>query len=332
MFVRDLVNQTTAIVSVNTNGWSGNGISENSVMTPDGHYVAFASAANNLVAGDANNIPDVFVRDLQSNTTTLVSVGATATNATLLNNISDAPEITPDGRYVVFYSSATNLVPGVRSVNEIYVRDLIAGSTAWVSTNARTIFQSVAGTTNVASCNASISADGQFVAFETCTNTSSSPYARGIILRYDVSTGSTDLIHTNAYVPMESFENIHDLDMTPDGRFITFVGNIGNTTGTNTAIYLWDSQTGTNTLVSSDLGNTGPVGGICDSPLVSSNGQYIAFTSDATNLTANPLIGEFHLYLRDVLTSTTMLLDADTNGMGAGVNPTTSPFFNSPTR
>ncbi len=201
VFVRDLVNHTTTLVSVNTNGWAGNGISDNSVMTPDGHHVAFGSAASNLVVGDANNIPDVFVRDLQSNTTTLVSVGAMATNATLLNNISDAPEITPDGRYVVFYSSATNLVPGVRSVNEVYVRDLIAGSTSWVSTNARAIFQSVAGTTNAASCNYSVSADGQFVAFETCTNAVSSPSGRGIILRHDLETGSTDLVSTNANVP-----------------------------------------------------------------------------------------------------------------------------------
>ncbi len=113
--------------------------------------------------------------------------------------------------------------------------------------------------------------------------------------------------------------------MTPDGRFIAFVGNVGDFSGTNTAIYLWDAQTGTNTLISADLGNTGPVGGICDSPLVSSNGQFVAFISNATNLTANPLNGEFHAYLRDVLASTTMLLDVDTNGKGAGVNPTTSP-------
>ena len=83
IFVRDLVNGTTTLVSVNTSGSSGNGESRDPVMTPDGRYVAFASAANDLVAGDNNGIPDIFVRDLQSNTTTLVSVGATSTSSLL---------------------------------------------------------------------------------------------------------------------------------------------------------------------------------------------------------------------------------------------------------
>ena len=124
-------------------------------------------------ADDTNNIPDVFVRDLQAGTTTLVSVGA-ATNATPPSitsaSSSESPEITPDGRYVVFYSTATNLVPGVTTTGEIYVRDLVAGNTIWASTNARAIYQSVTGSTNVVCCNYSISDDGQFVAFEACTN------------------------------------------------------------------------------------------------------------------------------------------------------------------
>ena len=112
VFVRDLVNGTTILVSANTNGVGGNGDSYSSVMTPDGRYVAFTSAASDLVAGDTNVIPDVFVRDLQSGTTRRVSVGAMSAGATAFANTSDSPAITPDGRYVAFYSLATNLVPG----------------------------------------------------------------------------------------------------------------------------------------------------------------------------------------------------------------------------
>ena len=129
IFVRDLVNGTTTLVSVNTNGWSGSGESRDPAMTPDGRYVTFASAANDLVSGDANGIPDMFVRDLQSNTTMLVSVGATSTSSISPTGSSETPEITPDGRYVAFYSTATNLVPGVTTTGEIYVRDLTAGNT-----------------------------------------------------------------------------------------------------------------------------------------------------------------------------------------------------------
>ena len=84
-------------------------------MTPDGRYVAFVSTATNLVADDTNNIADVFVRDLQAGTTTLVSVGATNNVNQLASRVatsSESPEITPDGRYVAFYSTATNLVSG----------------------------------------------------------------------------------------------------------------------------------------------------------------------------------------------------------------------------
>ncbi len=64
-FVRDLVSGTTLLVSVSTSGGVGNGESRNPAMTPDGRYVAFVSAASNLVSGDANGIADVFVHDLR---------------------------------------------------------------------------------------------------------------------------------------------------------------------------------------------------------------------------------------------------------------------------
>jgi Tol biopolymer transport system component len=136
VFVRDVVNGTNMLVSVSTNGRVGNGASRSAVLTPDGLYVAFVSEANNLVLNDTNGIPDVFVRDLQAPSTTLVSVGAKSTYGSppfgaflYYLGSSEAPDITPDGRYVAFYSGATNLVPGVTTVGDIYVRDLVSGTT-----------------------------------------------------------------------------------------------------------------------------------------------------------------------------------------------------------
>ena len=123
IFLRDLLAGTTALVSISTNGGSANGESRDAVMSADGRYVAFVSDASNLVFGDTNRIPDVFVRDTQSNTTVIVSQGAVATNFATIGG-SEGPAITPDGRYVVFCSSATNLVPEIRTTGDIYVRDL----------------------------------------------------------------------------------------------------------------------------------------------------------------------------------------------------------------
>jgi hypothetical protein len=327
IFVRDMVNNLTTLVNVNTNGTSGDWyrLARGSVMNGNGRYVAFVSTASDLVPGDTNSISDVFVRDLQAGTTTLASVGATTnSNPPIAGSVSssESPEITPDGRYVVFYSTATNLVPGVATTGEIYVRDLIAGKTIWASTNARAIFKSVAGSTNVVSCNYSISDDGQFVAFETCTNSSRNSSALGIILRYSLQTGLTDTIYTNASVPLLPYQLIHDLSMSPDGRFVAFVANSSNATN---AICLWDAQTGSNTLVSVSLDNVTPANGMCDSPGISSNGQFVAFVSNATNLVANTLMGDWHVYRRDLQGGVTQLLDADTNGVGVGVTMGMAP-------
>lgn len=325
VFVRDVIHGTTTLVSISTNGASANGGSLASVMTPDGRYVVFQSAASNLVAGDTNNIPDVFIRDLQAGTTTLVSAGAQSANSATFASASESPEVTPDGRYVAFYSTATNLVAGVSTLGDVYVRDLVGGNTVWASTNARAIYQAVSGNTNVVCCNYSISDDGQFVAFEACTNAPTGPYSLGMILRFGLAAGTTDILSTNAPAPLLSFELIHDLCMTPDGRFVAFVGNVPNGSGTNTAIYLWDAQTGTNSLVSASWNNPGPANGFCDSPVISSNGQFVAFTSTGTTLVTNALAGGCHVYLRDVQAGATELLDADTNGVGVGVDSSLVP-------
>jgi len=178
-------------------------------MTPDGRYVAFASAANDLVPNDTNGIQDIFVRDTQAGQTFLTSPGAIG--AASNGASSDSPEITSDGRYVAFRSTATNLVySSPLVINEIYVTDLIAGKTILVSTNAHNL---LAGTP--ISYNHVISDDGQFVVFE------SSSGAAGIIQRYNLQTGFTDLLYTNA-VASTVYNHFRSVDMTPDGRFVTF--------------------------------------------------------------------------------------------------------------
>ena len=186
------MNATTILVSISTNGYVGSGDSRSPTMTPDGRFVAFVSAARNLVPKDTNGIPDVFVRDLMGGRTVLASVGAASRQwPTALTQTSEAPAITPDGRYVAFYSTATNLVPGVPPGGDIYVRDLTANTTVWASAYARVAL----GTNMVACFNHVISDDGQSVAYEASpTNTFS-----GTVLRYQVGTGQTDLVDSLFY-------------------------------------------------------------------------------------------------------------------------------------
>jgi Tol biopolymer transport system component len=320
VFLRDLAGNVTYLVSVNTNGIPGNGLCRGSTMTPDGRYVAFTSAASDLAPGDTNGIPDVFVRDMQSGITTWVSVGAQPTNQYSFVG-SEAPDITPDGRYVAFYSAAGNLVPGITNGGEVYVRDLGAAATTWVSQGALALV----GTTNTVSFNQAISSNGNLIAYEACTNQAVTPAAaRGVILRFHLDTGVTDLVNTNASVQAGNVEEIRSLEITPDGRFITFVANTNVSAGA-TCIYLWDAQTAAATLVSAGTNGTVAAGSICDWPTVDATGRFVAFSSSATNLVANALVGAFHLYLRDVQSGVTTLLDADTNGVGVSVGAATAP-------
>jgi hypothetical protein len=310
VFVRDLVNQTTLLVSAATNGSVGDGVCRGSVMTPDARYVAFVSAADSLVPNDTNKIPDVFVRELQSGVTTLVSVGARSTNSLSLSS-SESPEITPDGRYVAFFSSATNLVPTAARGGEIYVRDLIGGTTTWASTNAHTFLGAAAFSYNHA-----ISDDGLYVAFEASSNAPATTASRvGNIFRFNVASGTTDRVNTNAFVPPTPPEEINTLAMSPDGRFIAFVGNTNGTAGTTSAIFRWDGLSGTTLLISSDMTGNVPANSVCDSPGIDPTGRYVAFLSSAPNLATNAPLGGYHLYLRDTVSNLTTLLDADTNGV-----------------
>ncbi len=319
VFVRDLVHGTTLLVSVSTNGTVGNGASRTAMMTPDGRYVAFVSGANNLVGGDNNGIPDIFVRDLQSQTTTLVSAGAVSTNASAPSGSSEAPDMTPDGRYIAFFSTATNLVPGVPPGGDVYVRDVVGGTTIWASTYARTAVPS----NSVFSFNHAISADGQYVAYEA----SAALTTFGTVLRYKTGSGVTDVIHTNAAVPTGSYDDARSLDLSPDGRYVAFVANTNGTVGSTTCVELWDGWTDSLILASADPTGQVQTNSVCDWPVVSPSGQFVAFLSTATNLTPNALQGDYHVYLRNVSAGTTSLLDADTNSIGSPVSAATIPRF-----
>jgi Tol biopolymer transport system component len=313
IFVRDLVSGTNILVSANASGKPGNGFSRAPVMAPDGRYVAFSSAATDLVSGDTNGISDVFVRDLQTGTTVLASDGAIGMNVA---SVSDAPEISDDGRYVTFFSTATNLVAGVKTTSEIYVRDLVGGTTILVSTNTRTVL----GNINVISYNHLLNADGKFVAYA-ARRTSTSPVT--FIFRYNRETGSTDLVHTNAIISSTPNTD-RTLDMTPDGRFISFLANTNVGGKIVPVLLVWDAQTGTSTLASPNINGTasGPV----EWPSLDATGRFVCFTSTATNLTTNALALGNHVYVHDMLLNETILVEAESDG-GLDVVPFAIPVF-----
>jgi Tol biopolymer transport system component len=315
IFVRDLVAGTTSLVSVSTNGGAANGPSTDPVMTPDGRYVAFISGASNLVPGDTNSIPDVFVRDLVAGTTYLVSVGATLPPGSPVSSIMATPVISPDGRYVAFFSIATNLVSAVPATTqgEVYVRNLFAGTTTWASANAASIVSTSLGLSAAPAYHPRLSADGRYVAFK------AGPAGLGaanVILDYDMTMGTTVVINTNGIGGSTLLDDSYGPEMTPDGRFTTFAKYEGAASLGYSSVHVWDSQAAVDTLVSDD-GSGVPANTVSYMPVISTNGQFVAFLSNASNLASNTVSSGFHIFLRDLQAGATQLADVDTNGIGS---------------
>jgi hypothetical protein len=134
IYVRDMAEDgTIERVSIGLDGSDPDSTSDRPAISADGRYVAFASAASNLVPDDTNNSDDIFVYDRDSKETTRVSVGIEGQEA---DSDSDHPSISADGRYVAFESDAGNLVDGDDNGNtDIFVFDRQSGTTVLASSN-----------------------------------------------------------------------------------------------------------------------------------------------------------------------------------------------------
>jgi Tol biopolymer transport system component len=220
-FLRDRQTGETVRVSVNTAGQQGNSNSFFPMPSADGRFVAFESQASNLVAGDTNNNPDVFVRDRQTGQTTRVSV---ASDATQSNGYSSVDAISADGRYVVFMSAASNLVAGdTNNAEDVFVRDRQTGTTTRISVDS-------AGVQGNASSNgASLSADGRIVLFQSDANNLVADDRNGAtdIFTRNVQTGRTQRV-TLSNDGRESNGASGRPTMTPDGAAISFSSNANN--------------------------------------------------------------------------------------------------------
>jgi Tol biopolymer transport system component len=122
VLVHDMLTGQTTRISQSSTGEQGNDYSYIPAITPDGRYIAFNSAASNLVAGDSNNKTDIFLHDRHTGTTVRVS---TSSNGTEADNHSGVTSISSDGHLVAFDSSATTLVDNdANGGDDIFVREL----------------------------------------------------------------------------------------------------------------------------------------------------------------------------------------------------------------
>jgi Tol biopolymer transport system component len=324
-------------------------------ISDDGRHVAYRSLATNLVAGfvDLNGTnpngstgSDVFVFDRVTGVNEVVSRSADNPLAGG-NDASYQPRISGDGRFVAYWSYASNLTPGVSwpANRNVYLYDRQTGTTALVSHAAGSL---VAG--NAGSNNPVISRDGRFVAFQSAANTlvaGSDTNGVNDVFLYDRLTGINTLVSHAWNSPTTAGSlasdlgigdySINDTFISADGRFVTYASQAGNlvqgfvdNNGQNLIngdsypgdVYLFDRLTGVNTLVSRLPAS--PTAGSKEASFaagLSGEGRFVAFRSWSTDLAPGVSASERDAnYVFDRLTGQVTLVTPSATGVTIGNN------------
>jgi Tol biopolymer transport system component len=298
-------------VSIDSSGDQGNdysGLQTNALISSDGRYVVFNSYATNLVPGDTNNLTDVFVHDRMTGDTTRVNVSSTGEQA---NGYSSGAAISGDGRYVVFESFSSNLVPSDNNVAmDVFLHDRQTGETTLVSVD------SYGNQGNGDSGGASISADGRYVAFDSeadnlvvgDTNNFSDVFV------HDLQTGETTRLSVDS-----GGDQGNDWSGLPsvsgDGRFVAFMSwakdLVPEDRNGSADVFVHARLTGETTRVSVDSAGHEGKGGDSRYPSISANGRFVAFDSFASGLTPDARVWTVNTFLHDRHTGETTDVSAD---------------------
>jgi Tol biopolymer transport system component len=298
-------------------------------ISADGQVVAFWSNSGSLVEGDTNTANDVFVIDRGSGAVQRLSVGAGGVQG---GAPSQNAFVSRDGRFVAFESRATNLVPGdTNATNDIFVADRAAGTIERVST-------ALDGTqSNGASFRPTLSPDGRLVQFwseasNLVPDDINGTYDSG---GYDVfvkdrQTGAISRASLNA-AGIEGVADSVTGSMTADGRLVAFGSYSGDLLPDDLNgvpdIYVKDLQTGALEAVSRAADGSEADGDSFWNPVISADGRYVAFWSEATNLVAGDTNSLIDIFVKDRQSGAVERLSAAADGAqanGPSYNPSLS--------
>lgn len=270
------------LVSRSLSGGGGNDGSFESQVSADGRFVAFTSLASNLVAGDRRDgLPEVYVRDLESATTTVVARGRRGGAA---NDYSELGGISADGRFVLFSSRASNLVPADRNgTSDVFLLDREAGTTTLISRGIDG--KPARGGASLANA---ISADGRLIAYQSAARNIVADDTNGYVDVFvrDTVTGETTLV-SRAADGSDANGISQSADISRDGTHVVYESSARNIvpgdTNSDVDVFLHDLATGDTTLVSRSSGGD-PANGDSIQAAVSDGGTAVTFRSAAENL------------------------------------------------
>lgn len=320
---------TTELISVNSAGTaSANAGSERPDVSDDERFVAFISQATDLTSLSTTGHGQCYVRDAVDGTTAMVSTNAAGTAGG--NGNCYQPIISANGRFVAFYDDGSDLVANdTNGTSDAFVRDLVTGTTILVSINS-------AGTasSNGASFPTSISADGRYVVFQSNASDLSpfdTAFQEDVFVR-DLVAATTTVASVNASGTSSGNADSQNGVISADGTTVAFESTATDLVSTDTNgmvdVYARNLVTGTNVLVSTNVGGTDSGNGPATVPSISADGRYVAFQSQSTNLVTTDTNGVRDVFERDLVGGTTELVSVNTTGTDSGNNTASAASIN----
>jgi Tol biopolymer transport system component len=315
----------TELVSVSGEGVAANHVSVESAISGDGRYIAFATNATNLVVGDTNGSRDVYLRDTQTGTTTLISK---ATNGTIGDSTSSMPSMTPDGRYIAFESFANNFGGGAVNKADVFVHDRDTGTTSLVSKASN-------GNAGLdGSHHPSISADGTRIAFYSYADNFSAVDENTVpnTFVHDTDTTATTLASRSTGGTAGDGESVNPA-ISANGEVVAFQSMADNLVSGSpdtdgiVDVFAHNLEDDTTVYVSKATDGTpgsGDSGGESYNPSISGDGRYVAFASRADTLAPDDALLLSDVFVHDLDTAATTHVSKASDG-----TPGTGPPFGS---
>ena len=298
-------------ISVGAGGVEANASSYDAAVSDNGQVIAFRSTASNLTATDDSIYPDIFVRDLGSATTEMVSDRVTPT----ARRYSLYPTISDDGQTVVMNTDF--------GYSAIVVHDRASGTSTIALPPS--IYYAV-----YARLEPSVSGNGQFIAFysEGTLEDTNPPEARPTVA--DTNGTIDSFVFDRASVPIvpiqlvsrdsagaQSKGDSFSPTLSDDGRYVAFYSYaptlVPGDTNEHEDIFVKDRQTGG--IVMASVASDGTIGnGDSYKPVIAGAGRYVAFRSQASNLVAGDTNKHWDIFVRDMTLGATTRVSVSSNG------------------